>query len=126
MLQSDRSFWKFFLLSIVTCGIYEIVFLWNMIKDLNKLGEGDGKESPNAIVMLLLTIVTCSVYGFIWYYKQGNRLQDILKAQGVDCKESGTTYVLWTLIPYVGHLITMYLFIGNMNTACGNYNARRA
>lgn len=37
-------------------GIYGIYTFYKLMKDLNKICEGDGKESPNCIIVLLLTM----------------------------------------------------------------------
>ena len=50
MVQQDRSFVKWLLLSIVTCGIYSFVFMYQWIKDINTICDGDGikKNSKEA------------------------------------------------------------------------------
>lgn len=55
------------LLSIVTCGIYAIYWLYKIEEDTAKL---TGEESEGT-QLILLSIVTCSIYTFIWYYKLG-------------------------------------------------------
>ena len=38
--KEDRSFWVYIGLSLVTCGIYGIIFMWNFVKDLNEVRSG--------------------------------------------------------------------------------------
>lgn len=70
----QRSFWTYLLLSFVTCGIYDLIFMYTYTEELNRMCQGDGEESPNYIVVILLSFITCGIYGFYWIYKQGNRM----------------------------------------------------
>lgn len=129
MIKNDRNFWMYLLLTIITCGIYGIVFFWYVCQDLNTLGNGDGQESPNYIVVMLLGIITCGIYTFYWYYKQGNRLQTIIQRYGANTNENGTTYLLWILLGSfigIGPFVAQYLFIKNLNTAANLYNGQMA
>lgn len=44
MVKTDRSFWTVLLLSIITCGIYGIVFWYNYTEDVNVVCRRDGKK----------------------------------------------------------------------------------
>lgn len=128
--KEDRSFGMYILLTIVTCGIYGIVFMWEMFKDINTVcgvkEEDDSYKSPNYIVYAMLTIITCGIYGVYWLYKQGNRLQRVGKAYGKEIDENGTTLLLWTLLGSLvcglGAFVTQYLLIKNVNVLCRCYN----
>ena len=64
--KEDRSLLTYVLLSLVTCGIYDLIFRWKLINDLNDVSSAkdpDGWRSPNLIVLILLTLVTCGIYG---------------------------------------------------------------
>ena len=99
--KEDRSFWVYIGLSLVTCGIYGIIFMWNFIKDLNEVSSAkdpDGWKSPNYIVLVLLTAVTCGFYILYWIYKVGNTIQRAGEDYDVRIDENGTTLLLWTLL----------------------------
>ena len=124
---SHRKFWKFLLLSIVTCGIYGIYVLCGYVKDINKVCDGDGKESKNYIVVLLLSIVTCGIYGVYWWYTQGERLYNAAPSYGIKVREKGSTILIWillgcTLMPGVGLLVAAYIMFDNMNRIASAYN----
>ena len=127
-LKQDRNFWMYLLLSIVTCGIYSIYWLYVFVNDLNTLGQGDGEESPNYIVVILLSIVTCGIYNYFWYYKQGNLMQKIGQRNGVQIDENGTSLLLWfllgSLLCGVGPWISFYMMTRNMNKLCAAYNTQ--
>lgn len=123
-----RSLAMYIILSIITLGIYSIIFWWGYVKDINKVCEGDGQESPNYLIVLLLSIITFGIYGFYWYYKQGNRLQNIAPNYNLTFTENGTTILLWmilgSLICGIGTFVAFYILIKNMNAIAPVYNAR--
>ena len=53
------------ILSIVTCGIYGLYWLYQLTEDTNAL-TGDANATSGGMV-ILLSIVTCSIY--LWYSK---------------------------------------------------------
>ena len=45
-MDTDRNFWKLVLLSIVTCGIYPIIFFTNLGEDIDFIARArDGKKT---------------------------------------------------------------------------------
>ena len=122
-----RSFWKYLLLSFVTCGIYGIYFLYGYVKDMNRLCEGDRKESKNYIVVLLLSAITCGIYGIYWWYVQGERLHNIAPRYNVNVREKGSGILLWeilgcTIMPGIGMIVVTYIMVDNMNILAKAYN----
>ena len=128
MLKTNRSLVTVILLSIITCGIYGIIFWWGYINDLNTACGNDGQESPNYIVLILLSIITCSIYYYYWLYKQANRIQATAQAYGIPCQENGTTILLWEIVGMfvcgIGALIGTHIMIKNLNMICNQYNIR--
>lgn len=77
------------LLSIVTCGIYGIVWLIQMADELNAAaGEVNG---TSGVTVFLLSLVTCGIYGFYWYYKAGDLVD---RASGLQDRNRGILYLL--------------------------------
>lgn len=134
MLNDQRRMWKYILFGVLTCGIYDFIFMWYMFNDLNRacgyMETDEEDRSPNYLVFLLLTFITCGIYSYVWYYKQGNRVKRIGKAYGLEIDEKGSTYVLWILCGVflfgIGPFVAIYLFISNMNRLCRVYNQRIA
>ena len=59
-------------LSIVTCGIYGLYWLYCMAEDANRL-----ISRPNAAsggMVLLFSIITCGIYEYYWLYRSGEDL----------------------------------------------------
>lgn len=128
--KEDRSLLLYLLLGIVTCGIYALIFFWNLIKDLNDVcrvkEEDDSEKSPNYLILVLLTLVTCGLYLFYWFYKQGNRIRRVGELYGEHIDENGSTYLLWLIFGAflcgAGPLVGYHLFFKNVNKLCRAYN----
>lgn len=126
-MVKQRSLVTLILLSIITCGIYGIVFWYQWTEDVNKMCQGDGQDSSNYIVVILLSMVTCGIYGLYWYYKMGNRLQQNAPRYGMAFSENGTSVLLWmvigSLLCGIGAFVAMYILIKNTNSLANAYNA---
>lgn len=126
-MVKQRSLATLILLSIITCGIYGIVFWYQWVEDVNKMCQGDGQDSPNYIVVILLSLVTCGIYGLYWYYKMGNRLQQNAPRYGMTFSENGTSVLLWmvvgSLLCGIGSFVAMHILIKNTNALANAYNA---
>ena len=125
-----RSFWKFLLLSCITFGIYGIYVMYGYVKDINKVCEGDGKQSKNYIVVILLSMITCGIYGLYWSYTQGERLYRIAPKYGIQIREKGSSILLWTLLGVVtfgiSSLAVSYILFDNLNTIGKIYNGEKS
>lgn len=126
-MVEERSFWKYLILSIITCGIYSIIFWYQYSIDMNTVCNGDGKETRNYIIVILLSFITCGIYYYVWMYGVGNRLQESGERYGLNIQENGTTLLLWTIIGSfacgIGPLVAMYFMIKDMNEVAVRYNA---
>ncbi len=125
-LKTDRNLLIMILLSIVTCGIYFYVFLYELIKDVDTACDGDVEETTGFWLFFLLTIVTCGIYAYIWYYKLGNRLANNCARYGIPTNEDGTSILLWMIfgafICGVGPIIAWNIIVTNTNNVCTGYN----
>lgn len=122
---AKKDFWVVLLLSIVTCGIYYWVYIYQMTRDVNRMAGEDGRGTDPAVVVIL-SIVTCGIYHYYWLYQYGNRMQDLGRANNILVEESGTTYLMWELLGLVicgiGSWVGIYLFIRNFNRLADGYN----
>ena len=121
-----RDFIIMVLLTFITCGIYGIIFWYSYSDDMNKVCNGDGKETKNFLIVILLSIITCGIYYWIWVYNLGNRLSENAPRYGLRFNEDGTTILLWMLLGSLlcglGTLYAQYLLIRNMNSIADSYN----
>ena len=128
-IDTQRSLLKYVLLTIVTCGIYGLYFIYALARDVNIMCEEDGKDTPGLLKYFLLSIVTCGIYSFVWYYNLGNRLQANANEQyELNVSENGTTVLLWMLIGSlvcgIATLVATNIIIKNTNAIATEYNNR--
>ena len=94
------------ILSIVTCGIYGLIWFINIINDLNTAAQTP--EDKSAGMIILLTIVTCGIYGYIWLYKAGEKVDKIRQMNGEAPQSSSLLYLLLCIF---GLSIVVYCLI---------------
>jgi hypothetical protein len=94
------------ILSIVTCGIYGLIWFFNLVNDLNTAALTPNDKTPGMI--LLLTIVTCGIYGMIWLYNAGDKVDKIRKMNG---ESSSNSNVLYLVLSIFGLAIVAYCLI---------------
>ena len=59
-----------FLLNIVTCGIYGMYIWYKMTKDMNDIaGKVDEKPIMGFILQLLLGVITCGIWSIVWMFQ---------------------------------------------------------
>lgn len=125
-MTENRDFVLYVILTIITCGIYGLVFLYSMIQDVNTVCDGDGEHTRGLMGLILLSLVTCGIYSFYWYYCLGNRLAKNAPRYGMSFQENGTTVLLWmvigSLLCGLGSWVANYIIIKNCNQLCAVYN----
>lgn len=109
------------ILSIVTCGIYGIIWFISMVDDVNQVSENNGSSGG---VVFLLSLVTCSIYMWYWMYKTGSDLNTAKKMRGVP--EDSSASVLYLILSVVGLSIVSYALIQNeLNKLAENFGQTR-
>lgn len=84
------------LLTIVTCGIYGIVWFISMADDLNVASGRTGDMSGGLV--FLLSLITCGIYSLVWMYQAGQKVSEIRRRQGLPPNDSnGILYLVLTM-----------------------------
>ena len=73
---NERSFLSFLILSVITFGIYPIVYWHKISKDVEILCEGDGRKTMKYVFIWLLNFVTFGIAGIVWRAKLAQRLKE--------------------------------------------------
>ena len=60
------------LLSILTCGIYDMIWLVKLTNDMRRISKDI--DLPSGGMVLLLDLFTCGIYGNYWAYKMGKAI----------------------------------------------------
>lgn len=127
-LKTNRGFVKFVFFSIITVGIYGLVYMSRYNKDLNRIRlYFKEKKKAGLILMIILSTITLSIYGIYWLIV---RVTDTYRY--ADKSQSGSsgsaawviishTLLIWTLIcPIIGAI----QLISTMNDLCRTMNPR--
>ncbi len=94
--------------SILTCGIYSIIWLWSLNNELRVTNN----KTLNSGTNFLLSIVTCGIFWFVWLCLLGKEIEE---AGG---KNNGLLYLVLSLFltPIVGVAFAQY----EVNELCQN------
>lgn len=125
-MMKKKNIALYIILNIVTLGIFSLFFWYKWTKDLNKLCEGDEKDSANYVLVLLLNIFTFGIYSLVWNYQMGERLYQKAGDYGVEIKHGGFFIMVWKFLPLVGSFIGSIFKILYINKLIDGYNAQLA
>ena len=97
------------LLSIVTCGIYGIVWVVQMVDELN--AAANEPNATSGITVFLLSLVTCDIYGLYWLYKAGQQVNRAKTARGMTVDSNIS--ILYLILGIFGLSIVSYALLQN-------------
>ncbi|MBE6687329.1 MAG: DUF4234 domain-containing protein [Ruminococcaceae bacterium] len=83
------------LLSIISCGLYLLYWMYSLNGELNKMA--DNKEYPNGITVIVITVASCGIYGLIWSYKMSKCIKTITESHGDSDPKYGALFILLNL-----------------------------
>jgi len=99
------------LLTIVTCGIYGLIWFISMTNDSNELGDDPNATSGG--MALLLGIVTCGIYMIYWNYKMGKKIYGIQLKNNVPATDNSILFLLLSIFGL--SIINYYLIQTELN-----------
>ncbi len=105
----NRSLVTCIILSVITCGIYSIIWFVSLVNDVNKVCD-DEKSTQSGGMVFLLTLVTCGIYGIIWMYQAGKRLNKAGQKYQMRIDDNSVLYLVLCLL---GLQIVNYCLIQN-------------
>ena len=122
----ERSILSLLLFSVMTFGIYPIVF-WNKVsKEVELLCEGDGKKTMKYVFVWLLNFITFGIAGIVWRAKLAQRLKENAARYNLRFSESGALAAFYDVVVLiVGPIINRFILIKNLNAmgiAFNEYN----
>ena len=113
-MKKHYKWWVVFLLNYFTCGIYGIIWWYNMTKTNNKIAAKYGvKRIGGYIKCIILSLITFGIYGIVWQYKFAKQQIAIAEASGVKTTPTQNAFVLFLilLVPYY----SLYVYCTNFN-----------
>lgn len=97
-----RSLATAIILSIVTCGIYAIVWFVSLTNEINK-ASGNTNDTSGGMAYFL-SLVTCGIYEYYWAYKMGEKRDAI-------ANEKGSSGILYLVLMFLGLGIVVYALL---------------
>ncbi len=122
----ERSFLAYIILSIITFGIYPIIYWTKISNEVNILCEGDGKKTMKYVFAWLLNFVTLGIFGIIWEYQLAKRLQENAARYNLNFSEGGAIVVVLDTVGMLffglGRTIASFVMTKNFNKIAVAFN----
>ncbi len=128
-LKTTRGLLKFILLSIITLGIYALVFWSSVSNDVNDIcTRYDGKRTMHyCLLFFIVSPITLGIAGIVWAHKISARIGRELSRRGIPYSFGAADYWLWNVIGsliIVGPFVYLHKLAKSMNMLCENYNVQ--
>lgn len=126
-IKANRSLLKFFLLNIVTLGIYSIFYYSNISTDINVIASRyDGKKTMHFCLMFfVVSPLTLGIGGIVWMHNISARIGNELNRRGINDNFGASTFWLWAILGsliIVGPFVYIYKLSNAINMLAENYN----
>lgn len=112
MFISKRDLVLNIILTIVTCGIWGIIWEVQIADDIKLLTGEEGLVS--GIVLVLLSLVTCGIYFIFWVYNAANKLELVKAGYGLPTESKGLVYVVLSIFGF--SIVALALMQNDLNT----------
>ena len=111
----NRNIALWIILSIVTCGIGLLVWLYYINEDMQKLYQDDFNMSSGLVVLISLF---CGVFLWYWSYKQGQRIDS---RNGIPNGNKGILYLLLSIFGL--SIVTLALIQDELNNTASTFDS---
>ena len=111
MVVKEKNLVLWIILSLVTCGICYLVWIYQISEEL-RAASGD-QTVPSGIMAVLLPLVTCNIYGLYWAYKCGKVLPVAKSKYGLPGEDKSILFLVLDLLGL--SIVTIALFQNEMN-----------
>ncbi len=128
-INTNRGLLKMILLSIVTLGIYGIVFNCGISNDINVIASRyDGKKTMHyALLLFLIGPLTLGIGFVVWQHKISARIGAELNRRTLGYSFSAGDFWLWGVLGsliVVGPFVYLHKLCKAMNTLAADYNQK--
>lgn len=126
-LNTTRGLLKFILLTLITFGIYALVFYSNISTDINLIASRhDGKKTMHyCLLTFIVAPITLGIAGIVWCHRISNRIGNELTRRGIAYDFGASDFWLWNVLGSfiaVGPFIYLHKLCKAMNLLCADYN----
>ena len=91
----NRNIGLAIVLTIVTCGIYGIIWMVSINDDVNVVS--DDVNGTSGAMVFLLTLLTCGIYSIYWVYKMGQKLYEAGKKYNKAVNDNSLIYLILSI-----------------------------
>ena len=129
MLKTNRGLAKYFFLSILTFGIYGLVVMSSISRNINVIAtKHDGKKTHHYLLMSwVFTPLTLGISQLTWYTKISNRIGKDLDRREINYSFGAGSFWGWCILGsliFVGPFIYFHKLFKAMNLLSKDYNIR--
>lgn len=121
-----RGMILFFLLNIITLGIYGLVVLSHVSQEINLIASDyDKKTTPYYCLAAFLSVITLGIYGVIYMNNLCARIGCELKRRNIKYKFSEASYWGWEVfgvLILIGPFVFWHKFFKAMKKLIADYN----
>jgi len=96
-IMEQRSVATCVILSIVTCGIYAIYWMYTIAVGFDEAQTQDRVGTTPGVTILLM-ILTCGIYGFYCYYIWGRATAEIATRYGQRSEDKSILYLILAIV----------------------------
>ncbi len=112
-----RNIGLYIILSIITCGIFSLYWMYTLAEDLNTASQEPGTSGG---LVILFSIITCGIYSFYWLYKAGEKIKIAqIKRNNPYPNDQGVTFLILAVF---GLSIVSYAIIQSELNKLANVN----
>lgn len=94
--------------SIITCGIYGIIWFINLTDDAARVSDDNNATSGGTA--FLFSLITCGIYTFYWAYQMGKRIYNAKIKAGLPASDNSVVYII---LNFLGLGIVNYCLMQN-------------
>lgn len=129
-LKTNRGLLKFILLSIITFGIYALVFYSKVSTDINLVASRyDGKKTMHyCLLVFIVAPITFGIGAIVWCHRISERIGNELIRRGIPYSFDASTFWLWnvlgSLLFGIGPFVYLHKLCKAMNLLSADYNVK--
>lgn len=125
-LPTKRGFIKWFFLSLITFGIYDLIMMYKMSEEINLTAAGDGKKTMNYLLLFFLVgPLTLGIADLVWYTRFSRRIGNELDRRGLGYRFGAGSFWGWNILGsliLIGPMIYIHKLCKAMNKINASYN----
>ena len=128
-LKTNRGLLKLILLSLITFGIYALVFYTKVSTDINQIASRyDGKKTMHfCLLAFIVAPITLGIGAIVWEHKISARIGNELSRRGIAYSFGAETFWLWGVLGsliYIGPFVYIHKLCKAMNLLSADYNEK--